>query len=237
MPHVHKVSVLALPAALVCREYDSDVCLHQIHVPADPSQRPAPAPRTNSAPPPRAPRQPRQPPQVANNSAPRRPRETATEQYSAPRDNTTDLFPQQQQSSARPANTNVKSNGRSAAREPAVNSYNVRGAAKSEQNVVVGENFVVGTSAADIEVVMLDVGGAMNSCEVVATRPAVTVEMSFVDRQGGQAVIDTFDGKKVCLGLHHTVSLTTLMSRHRLIATPYASTGRVLSTEHHLQLP
>lgn len=80
-------------------------------------------------------------------------------------------------------------------------SFSVRGAAKSEPFIVTASNFAPGTTAADIEAVMADVGGEIDQCVLVASNP-VTAEMTFVNRQGAEAVIEMFDGKKVCRSPH-----------------------------------
>lgn len=72
----------------------------------------------------------------------------------------------------------------------------IRGAA-TFPNVVVASNFAPGTSAADIESVMLDVGGTMTECRLVASQPTVVAEMTFVDKAGAETVINTFNNKKV----------------------------------------
>lgn len=62
---------------------------------------------------------------------------------------------------------------------------------------MIAQNFAPGTTAADIEQVMLGVGGPMNSCKLVAANPTVIAEMSFVEKAGADKVIETFNGKKV----------------------------------------
>lgn len=61
----------------------------------------------------------------------------------------------------------------------------------------MAQNFAPGTTAADIDSVMVSVGGEMTSCRLVASNPTVIAEMAFVDRAGAEAVIETFNGKKV----------------------------------------
>lgn len=70
-----------------------------------------------------------------------------------------------------------------------------RGAATS-QHVVVAQNFAPGTTAADIESVMTDVGGTVLTCKLTAETPTVVAEMTFEDKAGAEAVINTFNGKK-----------------------------------------
>lgn len=72
----------------------------------------------------------------------------------------------------------------------------IRGAAAGP-HVVIASNFAPGTTAADIESVMLDVGGQMTECRLVATTPTVMAEMTFVEKSGAETVINTFNNKKV----------------------------------------
>ncbi|KAK5118072.1 hypothetical protein LTR62_004118 [Meristemomyces frigidus] len=77
------------------------------------------------------------------------------------------------------------------------NGLSIRGAAGGPY-IVRAHNFAPGTTAADIESVMQNVGGQMNYCKLVSAplAPGVVAEMSFVDRSGADDVIRTFDGKK-----------------------------------------
>ncbi|KAK3049387.1 hypothetical protein LTR09_009306 [Extremus antarcticus] len=82
--------------------------------------------------------------------------------------------------------------------EPAQNGgpgISFKGAA-SGPYTVVAQNFAPGTTAADIESVMLSVGGDMTSCKLVAAHPTVIAEMMFIERTGAEKVIETFNGKK-----------------------------------------
>ena len=63
--------------------------------------------------------------------------------------------------------------------------------------MVVAQNFAPGTTAADIESVMVDVGGEVTECKLTAEEPTVIAEMTFVNKSGAEAVINTFNGKKV----------------------------------------
>jgi len=87
------------------------------------------------------------------------------------------------------------------AREAAVDNDTeliIKGAAAGPY-VVVAQNFAPGTTAADIESVMLSVGGAMSACRLAASSPTVIAEMSFLEKTGAEKVIETFNGKKVRL--------------------------------------
>ncbi|CRK25427.1 hypothetical protein BN1708_003982 [Verticillium longisporum] len=58
---------------------------------------------------------------------------------------------------------------------------------------VMAQNFAPGTTAADIESAMTPVGGEMISCTVIKTQPIIIVEMVFSSKEGGEAVISTFN--------------------------------------------
>lgn len=46
---------------------------------------------------------------------------------------------------------------------------------------------------------MTDVGGTVLTCKLTAETPTVVAEMTFEDKAGAEAVINTFNGKKVCM--------------------------------------
>ena len=73
---------------------------------------------------------------------------------------------------------------------------NIRGAANGSY-VVVAQNFAPGTTAADIESVMYNVGGQMTECRLIASNPTVIAEMTFVEKKGAEDVIRVFNNKKV----------------------------------------
>ncbi|KAM0274431.1 hypothetical protein ACHAQH_007839 [Verticillium albo-atrum] len=58
---------------------------------------------------------------------------------------------------------------------------------------VMAQNFAPGTTAADIESAMTPVGGEMVSCNIIKTQPIMIVEMVFSSKEGGEAVISTFN--------------------------------------------
>ncbi|KAK4547797.1 hypothetical protein LTR36_000755 [Oleoguttula mirabilis] len=92
--------------------------------------------------------------------------------------------------------SDAKSNGY--ARGEPVNGgaeLNIRGAAGGPY-IVRAQNFAPGTTAADIDSVMQNIGGQMNYCKLVTSTPTVIAEMSFVDRTGAEKVIDMFNNKK-----------------------------------------
>jgi len=60
---------------------------------------------------------------------------------------------------------------------------------------VMAQNFAPGTTAADIESAMTPIGGAMESCRIIKTKPLLIAEMVFSSREGGERVIQTFNEK------------------------------------------
>ena len=68
---------------------------------------------------------------------------------------------------------------------------------KAGPYVVIGSNFAPGTTAADIESVMLPVGGEMQSCRIITATPTVMAEMVFLDTRNAEAVIGMFNNQKV----------------------------------------
>ena len=63
---------------------------------------------------------------------------------------------------------------------------------------MVASNFAPGTTAADIEAVMVPVGGEVQYCKLVASNPTVIAEMAFLEKSGAENVISMFNNKKVC---------------------------------------
>ena len=101
----------------------------------------------------------------------------------------------------------------------------IKGAA-SGPYIVVAQNFAPGTTAADIESVMLSVGGQMTSCKLAASNPTVIAEMAFVEKSGADKVIDTFNGKKVGRpGASTCAPRANALSR--LTDVHYTSTGKM----------
>ncbi|KAK4620153.1 hypothetical protein CLAFUW4_11551 [Fulvia fulva] len=93
--------------------------------------------------------------------------------------------------------SDVRSNGYNGYDAPVANgngaSMSIRGAAGPF--VVLAANFAPGTTAADIESVMQEIGGEC-SCKILELRPDVLAQMTFTDRIGAEKVISTFNGKK-----------------------------------------
>ena len=79
----------------------------------------------------------------------------------------------------------------------------IRGAAGPY--VVIGSNFAPGTTAADIESAMIPSGGEMQSCRIITASPTVMAEMVFSEKHNAEAVIETFNNKKVPI-LHVTLT-------------------------------
>ena len=74
----------------------------------------------------------------------------------------------------------------------------IRGAAASgSPHTVIASNFAPGTTAADIEQVMGQVGGELLECRVVVPKPTVMAELTFATRVGSENVIATFNVKQV----------------------------------------
>lgn len=100
--------------------------------------------------------------------------------------------------------SDAKSNGRDVG-------LNIRGAA-SGPHVIRAQNFAPGTTAADIESVMQNIGGPTHYCKLVASNPTVIAEMSFEERSGAEKVIEMFNNKKVSLsGLCNPLRLLTYL--------------------------
>ncbi|KAJ0163217.1 hypothetical protein CTA2_3317 [Colletotrichum tanaceti] len=59
----------------------------------------------------------------------------------------------------------------------------------------MAQNFAPGTTAADIESAMTPVGGEMLSCRIIKTSPLLVAEMVFATKEGGDAVIKTFNNQ------------------------------------------
>jgi hypothetical protein len=86
------------------------------------------------------------------------------------------------------------------AKKPAANggSISIRGAAGGPY-VVVASNFAPGTTAADIESVMRNVGGDLLYCRLIASSPTVMAEMGFAEAKAADTVIETFNNHRVSL--------------------------------------
>ena len=84
--------------------------------------------------------------------------------------------------------------------------------------VVIGQNFAPGTTAADIESAMVPTGGEIQSCRIISSSPTVIAEMVFAEKHNAEAVISTFNNKKVCV--------QSFLLNDRL--TPKQADGRLL---------
>ena len=63
--------------------------------------------------------------------------------------------------------------------------------------VVIASNFAPGTTAADIQSAIENVGGPMDSCRVVTSHPTVMAELVFADKSSAETVIANFNNQKV----------------------------------------
>ncbi len=73
----------------------------------------------------------------------------------------------------------------------------IKGMAATGPYVVVASNFAPGTTAADIEAAMVPVGGEITTCHLISAHPTVIVEIVFVEKEGAENVIATFNNQKV----------------------------------------
>jgi len=73
----------------------------------------------------------------------------------------------------------------------------IRGMAFTGPYVVIASNFASGTTAADIEAAMTPVGGEVTSCHLLASKLNVMAEIVFVNKEGAENVIATFNNQKV----------------------------------------
>jgi len=71
----------------------------------------------------------------------------------------------------------------------------IRGAAGPY--VVVAQNFAQGTTAQDLEHVMLPFAGDLTSCRIITASPTVIAEMVFASKTSADNVVATFNNKKV----------------------------------------
>lgn len=73
----------------------------------------------------------------------------------------------------------------------------IKGMAHTGPYVVIASNFAPGTTAADIEAAMTPVGGEVTSCHLISAKPTVMAEIVFVNKEGAENVIATFNNQKV----------------------------------------
>ena len=67
--------------------------------------------------------------------------------------------------------------------------------------VVVAENFAEGTTAADIDSALSSTGGAVERVILTKTTPFVVAEIAFASKEGGERVVERFNGLTVCFPL------------------------------------
>ncbi|CAL3965860.1 hypothetical protein PZA11_002697 [Diplocarpon coronariae] len=93
-----------------------------------------------------------------------------------------------------------------AASSPSLNSqFNIVSTAKPTSSIsirglagptlIVVKNLASGTTAADLEIAMIPVGGSVLSCRIVSERPIVVAELVFETREGADSVVDVFNNK------------------------------------------
>ncbi|KAF2133253.1 hypothetical protein P153DRAFT_353650 [Dothidotthia symphoricarpi CBS 119687] len=87
-------------------------------------------------------------------------------------------------------------NNNASARNNDAPGFSIRGVANGGPYTVIASNFAPGTTAADIEAVMMPVGGETLGCRLISAAPTVMVELQFVDKQGAENVIATFNNQK-----------------------------------------
>jgi hypothetical protein len=75
--------------------------------------------------------------------------------------------------------------------------FSIRGVATGGPCTVIASNFAPGTTAADIEAVMIPVGGETLGCRLISASPTVMVELQFASKEGAENVVATFNNQKV----------------------------------------
>ena len=80
--------------------------------------------------------------------------------------------------------------------------FSIKGVAAGGPCTVIASNFAPGTTAADIEAVMVPVGGETLGCKLISASPTVMVELQFVSKEGAENVVATFNNQKVS-SRHH----------------------------------
>lgn len=78
------------------------------------------------------------------------------------------------------------------------NDFTIRGQAAPPKTIVVAQNFARGTTAADIESVMLSFAEDVQ-CRLVTASPTVIAELTFADRDAAEQVVAQFNNKMVCI--------------------------------------
>lgn len=80
--------------------------------------------------------------------------------------------------------------------------FNIKGVATGGPFTVIASNFAIGTTAADIEAVMVPIAtereGSVLSCRLISAKPTVMVELTVDKRDAAQNIVDMFNNKKVC---------------------------------------
>ncbi|KAF2280188.1 uncharacterized protein EI97DRAFT_439244 [Westerdykella ornata] len=80
--------------------------------------------------------------------------------------------------------------------------FNIKGVATGGPFTVIASNFAIGTTAADIEAVMVPIAnerdGTVLSCRLISAKPTVMVELTVDKRDAAQNIVDMFNNKKAC---------------------------------------
>lgn len=82
-------------------------------------------------------------------------------------------------------------------RDRTATGISIRGIAAAGPFIVEASNFAPGTTAADIESAMLQTCGEVISCKLLSSQPTVIAQISFVEREGADNAIATFNNQKV----------------------------------------
>lgn len=79
--------------------------------------------------------------------------------------------------------------------------FNIKGVATEKPSIVIASNFAPGTTAMDIEAVMMPIArqrdGNVISCRLISSSPTVMVELSVDKKEAAQNIIDTFNNQRV----------------------------------------
>jgi hypothetical protein len=88
--------------------------------------------------------------------------------------------------------------------------FSIRGVATGGPCTVIASNFAPGTTAADIEAVMVPVGGETLGCRLISASPTVMVELQFASKEGAENVVATFNNQKVSTHTPEKAGYTTV---------------------------
>ncbi|KAF2115813.1 hypothetical protein BDV96DRAFT_599375 [Lophiotrema nucula] len=74
--------------------------------------------------------------------------------------------------------------------------FSIKGVAATGPYTVIASNFAPGTTATDIELVMVPHGRSLVNCRLISSTPTVMAEMIFERKEHADNVIDVFNNKK-----------------------------------------